>query len=270
MFLIEKAITKPECIMNKHNNPSPIELSTAERQKILVEWNNTQADYPKDKCIYQLFEEQVERTPNAIAVVFEDQQLTYDELNRRANQLAHHLQSLGIEPEVLVGICVERSLEMIVGLLGILKAGGAYVPLDPTYPKERLAFMLADAGVPILLTQEKLIKDLPEHQAQIVCLETSLENFSEENTVSEVTPENLAYVIYTSGSTGIPKGVTIQQSSILNLASALYQIVYSRYQNKPLRVSLNGSLALKLRGCLEKVKFSQFSTTNYVDKRIKK
>jgi len=198
------------------DNNSNIELSAIERHKILVEWNNTQTDYPKDKCIHQLFEAQVERTPHAIAVVFEDQQLTYHELNRRANQLAHHLQSLGVKPEVLVGICAERSLDMIVGLLAVLKAGGAYVPLDPSYPKERLAFMLADAQVPILLTQEKLIDDLPEHQAQIVCLETSLENLSKENPVSEVTADNLAYVIYTSGSTGQAKGVIITHKSVLN------------------------------------------------------
>jgi amino acid adenylation domain-containing protein len=194
---------------------SNIELSAAEQHKLLIDWNNTQTDYPKDKCIHQLFEAQVERTPNAIAVVFEDQQLTYHELNCRANQLAHHLQSLDVEPEVLVGICVERSLEMVVGLLAILKAGSAYVPLSPSYPKERLAFMLADAEVPILLTQEKLVENLPEHQAQIVCLET--ENFSKENPISEVTPENLAYVIYTSGSTGKPKGVLIPHQGLLNL-----------------------------------------------------
>ncbi|RKZ77561.1 MAG: non-ribosomal peptide synthetase, partial [Candidatus Parabeggiatoa sp. nov. 1] len=158
--------------MTIHTDNPNTELSAAERHKLLVEWNNTQTDYPKDKCIHQFFEEQVQRTPNAIAVVFEDQQLTYHELNRRANQLAQHLQSLGVKPEVLVGICVERSLEMIVGLLAILKAGGAYVPLDPTYPKERLAFMLADAQVPVLLTQKRLVEGLPEHQAQIVCLET--------------------------------------------------------------------------------------------------
>ena len=112
-------------------------LTEAERHQILVEWNDTAADYPKDKCIHQLFEEQVERTPDAIALEFEDKQITYRELNRKANQLAHHLISLGIGPEKLVGICVERSIEMVVGLLRILKAGGAYVPLDPTYPKER-------------------------------------------------------------------------------------------------------------------------------------
>ncbi|EDN72592.1 Non-ribosomal peptide synthetase [Beggiatoa sp. SS] len=154
--------------MNIDNNQLHTKLSAAERHKILVEWNNTQTDYPKDKCIHQLFEAQVERTPNAIAVVFEEQpfdsaqgkQLTYDELNRRANQLAHYLQSLGVKPEVLVGICVERSLEMVVGLLAILKAGGAYVPLDPNYPKERLAFMLADAGLPILIGVRDFFKVL--------------------------------------------------------------------------------------------------------------
>jgi amino acid adenylation domain-containing protein len=202
--------------MTLHTDNSTMELSASERHKILVEWNNTQADYPKDKCIHQLFEAQVERTPKAIAVVFEDQQLTYEELNRRANQLAHHLQSLGVSPEVLVGICVERSLEMVVGLLAILKAGGAYVPLSPNYPKERLAFMLADAGVPVLLTQEKLKEELPEHQAQVVCLETDWGSFSERNPVSEVSSKNLAYVIYTSGSTGNPKGVQITHLSLLN------------------------------------------------------
>ena len=129
-------------------------LSEAEKHQVLVEWNETKRDYPKDKCIHQLFEEQVKRTPEAVAVVFEDQQLTYRELNSQANQLAHYLKKLGVGPETLVGICVERSLEMIVGLLGILKAGGAYVPLDPGYPKERLAFMLEDARVGVLLTQQ--------------------------------------------------------------------------------------------------------------------
>jgi amino acid adenylation domain-containing protein len=134
-------------------------LTEAERHQILVEWNNTAADYPKDKCIQHLFEEQVERTPDAVAVEFEDKQITYRELNLKANQLAHYLMTLGIDPEKLVGICVERSIEMVVGLLGILKAGGAYVPLDPAYPKERLRFMLEDSRVLVLLTQEKLIGD---------------------------------------------------------------------------------------------------------------
>ncbi len=210
--------------MNIHNNQSHTELSAAERHKILVEWNNTQTDYPKDKCIHQLFEAQVQRTPNAIAVVFEDQQLTYHELNRRANQLAHHLHSLGVGPEVIVGICIDRSLDMVVGLLGILKAGGAYVSLDPTYPKERLAFMLADAKVTILLTQQKLLTELPEHKAHLVCLDTNDRVISQnrsENLLSGVEsgvePENVAYVIYTSGSTGKPKGVVMRHFSLSNL-----------------------------------------------------
>ena len=135
-------------------------LTEFEQQQLLVEWNDTQVDYPHDKCIHQLFEEQVERTPDAVAVVFENQQLTYQELNCRANQLAHYLQSLGVGADVLVGICVERSLEMVVGLLGILKAGGAYVPLDPDYPTERLSFMLEDAQVPVLLTQQQLNREV--------------------------------------------------------------------------------------------------------------
>jgi amino acid adenylation domain-containing protein len=185
-------------------------LTEAERQQLLGEWNDTQADYPQDLCIHQLFEAQVEQTPDAVAVVFEEQQLTYRELNNRANQLAHHLQQLGVKAEVLVGMCVERSLKMVVGLLGVLKAGGAYVPLDPAYPQDRLAFMLEDAQVPVLLTQERLVPALPQHKAQIVCLDTywqALTNQRQDNPVSGTTPETLAYVIYTSGSTGTPKGV---------------------------------------------------------------
>nr|WP_246276572.1 amino acid adenylation domain-containing protein [Microcoleus asticus] len=194
-------------------------LTELERQQ-LAAWNNTETDYPKDACIHQLFEEQVDLTPDAIALVFEDKQLTYKDLNQRANQLAHHLRNLGVGPEVLVGICVERSLEMIVGLLGILKAGGAYVPLDPAYPPERLAFMLEDASVPVLLTQAQLVKSLPKHQGRIVCLDTDWEEIafhSEENPSSQVTPENLAYVIYTSGSTGKPKGVTVPHRGVNRL-----------------------------------------------------
>jgi amino acid adenylation domain-containing protein/thioester reductase-like protein len=198
-------------------------LTEVERQQILVEWNNTHIDYPKDTCLHELFEIQVKRAPDAIAVVFEDTQLTYRELNCRANQLAHYLQKLGVGPETLVGICIERSLEMIVGILGILKSGGAYVPLDPAYPKERLAFMLSDAQVPILLTQEKLILELPNHNTQIICLDTDWGKFlqeSEDNPVNSVTPENLAYVIYTSGSTGIPKGVLITHQGLCNVSEA--------------------------------------------------
>ncbi len=191
-------------------------LSEAERHQLLTEWNDTATEYPADKCIHQLFEEQVERTPDAVAVVFENQQLTYQQLNQRANQLAHHLQSLGVGLEVLVGICVERSIEMVVGLLGILKAGGAYVPLDPNYPPSRLSYMLADSGVEVLLTQQKLLSSLPSHTARLVCLDPdwgTIEQHSQENLDLKVSSENLAYVIYTSGSTGKPKGVAIEHQS---------------------------------------------------------
>ena len=195
-------------------------LTSAEQHQILVEWNNTNADYKLDQCIHQLFEAQAERKPNAVAVIFEDKQLTYRELNQRANQLAQHLNKLGVRPEVLVGIYLERSLEMVVGLLGILKAGGAYVPLDPAYPEERLAFMLEDSQASVILTQADLVEFLPEHKAKVVCLDTSwefLDQHSRENLVSGVKPHNLAYVIYTSGSTGRPKGVAIEHHSVLTL-----------------------------------------------------
>ncbi|NEQ62470.1 MAG: amino acid adenylation domain-containing protein, partial [Moorea sp. SIO4A1] len=206
-------------------------LTEAERQQLLVEWNDTSAEYPQDKCIHQLFEEQAERTPDAVAVVFEEEQLTYRELNQRANQLAHYLQELGVGPEVLVGICVERTHLMLVGLLGILKAGGAYVPLDPAYPQERLAYMLEDAQAPVLLThsslvtnQESLVAD--KEQLTIVCLDTDWELISQQsqgNTDSGVKPENLAYTIYTSGSTGKPKGVQIPHQGVVNFLSSMAQ-----------------------------------------------
>jgi len=186
---------------------------------MLVEWNDTAAPYPEELCIHQLVETQVARTPDAVAVVFEDQQLSYRELNQRANQLAHHLQGLGVGPETLVGISVERSLEMVIGLLGILKAGGAYLPLDPTYPAERLGFMLADAQVPVLLTQAHLVADLPAHDAIVICLDTdwaSIAQQADDNPVPRATADNLAYVIYTSGSTGRPKGVLITHRGVCN------------------------------------------------------
>lgn len=195
-------------------------LTAAEQHQLLVEWNDTKTVYPEDKCFHQIFALQVERVPDAIAVVFQDQQLTYRELNRRANQLAHYLQAQGVKPEVLVGICVERSLEMIVGILGILKAGGAYVPLDPTYPQERVAFMLSDSQVPVLLTTQKLLTQLPKHQAQVICLDTDwarISTESEQTPKSNVQIQNLAYLIYTSGSTGKPKGVLVTHEGLGNL-----------------------------------------------------
>lgn len=193
-------------------------LTEAEKHQILVEWNDTDVVYPKDKCVQQLFEAQVKQTPDAVAVLFGEEQLTYRELNERANQLGHYLQKLGVGPGVLVGICVERSLEMIVGLLGILKAGGAYVPLDPSYPKERLRFMLEDAQAPVLLTQATL--GVIVENTQIVSLDTDwskVETESVINVISEVSSDDLIYVIYTSGSTGKPKGAKVIQRGFVNL-----------------------------------------------------
>ena len=213
--LVEGIVFNPE----QRLSDLPI-LAEAEGYQILVEWNDTETDYPRTECIHELFEAQVERRPEAVAVIFEDQQLTYAELNRRANQLAHHLRELGIGPEVLVGICVERSLEMVVGILGILKAGGAYLPLDPAYPQERLAFMLADTKAPVLLTQAHLAEVLPQHQAQLVCLDMDWQTIAQastDNLANNVTTNNLAYVMYTSGSTGRPKGISIIHRSIVRL-----------------------------------------------------
>ncbi|BAY73751.1 amino acid adenylation domain protein [Nostoc linckia NIES-25] len=200
-------------------------LTAQEHHQLLVDWNNTQLDYPQ-KCIYQLFEAQVEKTPNAVAAVFENEKLTYGELNARANQLAHYLQQLGVKPEVLVGICVERSLNMLIGLLAVLKVGGAYIPLDPSYPKERLAFILEDAQAPVLLTQTSLLEVLPQYKTQVVCLDAHWQKIaqqSQENLFSELTTNNLAYVIYTSGSTGKPKGVQIPHSALSNFLYSMKQ-----------------------------------------------
>ena len=219
-------------------------LTPAERHQLLVEFNQNQSKIlsPKSKieqCFHQLFEAQVEQTPDAIAVVFEDEQITYRELNIRANKLAHYLQQLGVVPDVLVGICVERSVEMIVGLLGIFKAGGAYLPLDSTYPQERLNFMLEDAQVSVLLTNtiaqlednscsiasffKRGVGGEHPHGLSVVCLDKDWETIgqhSQENLTSQVTADNLAYVIYTSGSTGKPKGVQIEHRGLCNLAEA--------------------------------------------------
>ena len=211
--LLEGVVANPELRLTE----LPI-LTQTQQHQLLVEWNNTQVDYPGEYCIHELFEAQVERSPNSIAVTFEDKQLTYRELNQRANQLAHYLQSLGVKPEVLVGICVERSLEMVIGILGILKAGGAYVPLDPSYPQQRLALILDDAKPLVLLTQKHLVRELPTSAAKVVCLDKwdLYTQESQENSNRSVTAENLAYVIYTSGSTGTPKGVLISHQALVN------------------------------------------------------
>jgi amino acid adenylation domain-containing protein len=198
---------------------SELPLLTEVEKQQLQAWNNTQTDYPR-QCIHQLFEAQVESTPDAVAVVFGQQQLTYQQLNQRANQLAHYLQSLGVEPGVLVSIYIERSIDMVVGLLGILKAGGAYVPLDLAYPQERIAFMMEDAQVPVLLTQQQLVENLPQSQAKVVCLDSDWQTIAretEQNLANSATSDNLAYVIYTSGSTGKPKGVAVPHLGVNRL-----------------------------------------------------
>ncbi len=182
-------------------------LTEQEHHQLLVEWNIPQVEYFQDHCVHELFEKQVERTPEAVAVVCEERQFTYDELNQHANHLAHHLRRLGVRVEVPVGICVERSLAMVVGLLGILKAGGVHVPMDPTYPAERIAFMVEDTGMPVLLTQQHLLTQLPESHPQLVCLDADWATVTATNPIHEVKGEHLAYVVYTSGSTGRPKGV---------------------------------------------------------------
>ena len=195
-------------------------LNAADRQQMLVDWNRTTAAYPYDRCVHHLIEAQARKTPDAIAAVFDNDQLTYRELDRRSNQLANYLRAAGVRPGVMVGVFVERSLDMIVALLGVLKAGGAYVPMDPTYPAERIAFVLHDASVPVLLTQEALFKTVNVGSAHHVFLdkewETIAQNSSEAPPAS-ATSEDLAYVIYTSGSTGKPKGVEISHRAVINL-----------------------------------------------------
>jgi amino acid adenylation domain-containing protein len=198
-------------------------LTEEEKHRLLVEWNDTAREYPRDKCLHQLFEIQAETTPEAVAVVYGNQRLTYRELNARANQLARHLQNMGTKPDSLVGICIERSLEMVIGLLGILKAGAAYVPLDPEYPPQRLAFMLEDAAVTVLLTQARHIAAMAAMPAsaarRIISLDSDWPAIAREielNVQSPVTSENLAYMIYTSGSTGQPKGAMNTHRGIVN------------------------------------------------------
>ena len=194
-------------------------LPQEERNRVLFQWNETQVHYPRDRCLHELFERQVEQTPDSVALVFEGKQLTYRELNGRANQLANFLRSLGVGPEVLVGIFMERSLEMVIAIYGILKAGGAYLPLDPEYPPERVAFMARDAKASVLLTQKHLAANLPEEKETVICLDSDwsgIAKHNSQNLARGVAAENLAYVIYTSGSTGMPKGAMNTHRGICN------------------------------------------------------
>ncbi|MEH2147514.1 amino acid adenylation domain-containing protein [Nostoc sp.] len=216
--LIKGIIDNPQQTINT------LPLIAEDERQQLQNWNQTQTDYPLNQTLVELFETQVAKNPNNLALVFESQSLTYQQLNQKSNQLAHYLiQNHQIQPDTLIGICVERSLEMIIGVLGILKAGGAYVPIDPNYPKERIEFMLEDSGTSVLLTQSFLLDQLPlaKLKYQIICLDEK--TFAEElidNPNPQITPDNLAYIIYTSGSTGRPKGVMIEHRAIVNLSLA--------------------------------------------------
>ena len=214
LSLLKNALVTPESTINELEI-----LDSGQREQLLVEFNDTDSPYPEAACIHQLFEEQVERTPDHVALAYADQQLTYAQLNARANQVAHYLRTLGVGPEIPVAICMERCLEMVVGLIGILKAGGAYLPLDPAYPKERLAFVGKDAGVRVLLTADHLRERMPEQGVRVVCLDTdwkSIASGSCENPLNQTVTSNLAYVIYTSGSTGQPKGVMVEHRGLSN------------------------------------------------------
>ena len=214
-WLLEGIVAQPD----RSISDLPL-LTPAEQHRLLVEWNNPRRDYPKDRCIQELFELQAENNPDAVALLDEGRELSYRALNSRANQLAHHLRKLSVGPEVLVGICVERSIEMVVGLLGILKAGGAYVPLDPSYPRERLEFMLQDSGSPVLITQQALADVFIGHTGKLISLDTEWKKIgqgSKSNLALETTSDSLAYVIYTSGSTGQPKGVAVTHQAVNRL-----------------------------------------------------
>ena len=198
-------------------------LSEAERRTLLVDWNQTAADYPDDLTAHAMFEMQCDLLPDAAAIFYKDEVISYQALDRRANQLAHYLQKLGVGPEVIVGISLERCPDMVISVLAVMKAGGAYLPLDPTYPRDRLAFMLEDAQAPVLITHAPLLDWLPEHAGTVVCLDADQDKIAKEAETrpeADVTAESLAYVIYTSGSTGLPKGALLRHRGICNLSRA--------------------------------------------------
>jgi amino acid adenylation domain-containing protein len=233
--LLEGIVAHPE----QRIGELPI-LSAPERQQLLFEWNDTHTEYPQHQCIHELFESQVERTPDAVAVVFAQQQLTYQELNSRANQLAHYLRSLGVQKEVLVGLCLERSLEQLVSILAILKAGGGYVPLDPTYPQQRLSYLLADAQVKIVLTQQSLLVILPTDLEQVICWDTDAQKIVQQGVTTPnniAAPENVAAVFYTSGSTGTPKGVVMTHQGLVNYGLAAVSSLELNHTDRVLQLA---------------------------------
>jgi amino acid adenylation domain-containing protein len=241
---------------NSKRNISELPLLTeTELHQLLMEWNGTQVDYPKDLCIHQVFETQVAQTPDSTAVVFEQQKLTYQDLNCRANQLARYLQKLGVEPEVRVGVCIHPGIETAVALLGILKAGGVYVPLDPTYPKERLTFMLEDSQVSVLLAQKAIVKDLPACSQSVICLDENWEDISHfdgHNLDNPTSWSDAAYIIYTSGTTGKPKGVVAEQGNLTNYILATQALFeFDNQDVMPCMARLSFSISLfELLSCL--------------------
>jgi amino acid adenylation domain-containing protein len=222
-------------------------LTGAERHKLVVEWNQTQVKHPGPDCAHEMFEVEARRNPDAVALVDQDQQLTYEGLNQRSNQLAHYLREIGVGPEVPVAVCLERSLELVTGLMGVLKAGGAYVPIDPSYPAERLGYLLDDVQAPVLLTSKAAIQNLPAQWVRVVAIDEEWDEIagqSTENPGLVMTPHNLAYVIYTSGSTGQPKGTMVSHgglSNYLRWAAPKYRLAGTR---APLHTSLSFDLTI--------------------------
>ncbi|HKP13616.1 MAG TPA: amino acid adenylation domain-containing protein, partial [Blastocatellia bacterium] len=221
-------------------------LSHRQRHQLLVEYNDTARDYPQDRLVPELFEDQAAQRPDQTAVVCGEEQLSYAQLNERANRLAHYLRELGVGPDEVVGICLERSVDLIVAIIGVLKAGAAYLPLDPAYPAQRLAFMMEDSGMKVVLSRERMRSILPPHHIPQIDIEAAgaeIEKKCVANPAPIANQDNAAYVIYTSGSTGQPKGAVICHKSVVNLLTALQEAIYRRLPAEPLRVSLNGPIA---------------------------
>ncbi len=229
--LLEGIVTNPDARL------SDLPLLTSTEHQQLIEWNQTHTEDKSDRCFHQIFEAQVSQIPEAIALMSEPRSLTYAELNQQADRLAQTLKHMGVRPDSLVGLCVDRSLDMVIGILGILKAGGAYVPLDPNYPSDRLDFMLTDAQVSILLTQSWLVESLPASPAKILLLDQPLPLHSKTCEVAPLTPDHLAYVIYTSGSTGTPKGVLLSHRGLCNVVEAQQQIFHTSRSSRILQLS---------------------------------
>ncbi len=239
-------------------------MREAEQRQLLETWGRTAAEYTTSACIHELFDQQAVRTPDRVAVVCGDERLTYSELNERADRLARRLRSFGVTPDTRVGIHLPRSTGLAVAVLGVLKSGAAYVPLDPSYPFDRLAFMLEDSGIPLIVTELGLLDALPAGDAMPICLDDEeSETITQDDAANPAGPDNLAYVIYTSGSTGRPKGVMVEHRAAVNLAFAHQQAIYSHHRSASgLHVSLNAPLAFD--SCVERLLLLLFGHTVYV------